>query len=201
MSKEKNFVSAVIYVHNDEREVEGFLSMVREVLANNFLHSEIICVNDGSTDKSVEEIRRCSEQATTASISVLNMSYYHGLELSMNAGLDLAIGDFVFEFDSMEADFPADEIMNVYFHSLKGYDIVSASPSGRSDWSSRLFYYIFKKFSYVTYNMNTERFRIISRRAINRITDMNNAIPYRKAVYASSGFDQATLFYQPVQNK
>ncbi len=38
--------------------------------------------------------------ASITSISVINMSYFHGLELSMNAGMDMAIGDFVFEFDN-----------------------------------------------------------------------------------------------------
>lgn len=200
-SKQKNFVSAVIYVHNDENTIGEFLTMVRNVLEENFLHSDIICVNDGSTDDSMSEIKKCSAEATTAGISILNMSFYHGLELSMNAGVDLSIGDFVFEFDSVASDFPPEEIMKVYFHSLKGYDIVSASPEGKQELSSRFFYYVFNKFSHATYAMGTERFRILSRRAINRISAMNKAIPYRKAVYANSGFDQDTLYYHPISGK
>ena len=99
-NKEKNFASAVIYVHNAENRIETFLKTIIEVMEENFEHSEIICVNDSSDDNSLSLIKKTSECALTTSISVVNMSYFHGLELSMNAGLDMAIGDFVFEFDN-----------------------------------------------------------------------------------------------------
>lgn len=46
VNKEKNFASAVIYVHNAENRIENFLKMVIGVMEENFEHSEIICVND-----------------------------------------------------------------------------------------------------------------------------------------------------------
>lgn len=195
--KEKNFVSAVIYVHNNENEIENFLDTIRSTLEENFLASEIVCVNDASTDKSIEKIKAVSKSATTATISIVNMTHYHGVELAMNAGVDLAIGDFVFEFDSAVKDFSDDTIMKVYFHCLKGYDIVSASPVGSREFSSKLFYGLFQKFNPQSLNMDTERFRILSRRAINRVTGMNKAIPYRKAVYAASGFKLDVIKYEP----
>ena len=113
INKEKNFISAVIYVHNAEKRIEKFLRTVLEVLEENFEHSEIICVNDNSQDNSVEVIKKVSQDATISSVSVLNMSYFHGLEMSMNAGMDLTIGDFVFEFDSTVLDFDKEEFMEV----------------------------------------------------------------------------------------
>ena len=143
--KEKNFVSAVVYIHNDESGIENFLNMIRQTLEENFLSSEIICVNDASTDNSVEKIKSVSKSATSTSVSVVNMIHYHGVELSMNVRVDLAIGDFVFEFDSTVEDFPADIVMQVYRRCLQGYDIVSASPSGRRGFSSKLFYWLFNE--------------------------------------------------------
>ena len=128
-NKEKNFVSAVIYVHNAERRIEKFLSMIIGIMEDNFAHSEIICVNDCSDDASVDVIKKVSDTAKTTSISVVNMSFFHGLELAMDAGMDLAIGDFVFEFDNTILDFEPEMIMKIYRHSLTGYDIVSASPN------------------------------------------------------------------------
>lgn len=46
--KEKNFVSAVVYVHNAEKELSAFLAAVIRVLESNFEKSEIVCVNDFS---------------------------------------------------------------------------------------------------------------------------------------------------------
>lgn len=196
--KEKNFISAVVYVHNNESEIGSFLEMIRRTFEENFLASEIICVNDASTDNGVEKIKIVSKSATSTTISVVNMTHYHGVELSMNAGLDLAIGDFVFEFDSAVEDFSDEKIMQVYRRCLQGYDIVSASPVGSREFSSKFFYGLFKKFNPQSLNMDTERFRILSRRAINRVKGMNKAVPYRKAVYAASGFKFDVIKYEPV---
>ena len=98
-NKEKNFASAVIYVHNTEDRIEEFLRTIVNEMENNFEHSEIICVNDCSDDNSLSLIRKTSKAVKSTSISVVNMSYFHGVELAMNAGVDISIGDFVFEFD------------------------------------------------------------------------------------------------------
>lgn len=197
-NKEQNFVSAVIYVHNAEDRIERFLDMVMEVMERNFEHSEIICVNDSSEDGSLSIIRKISKAAEKTSISVVNMSYYHGLELAMDAGMDLAIGDFVFEFDNTVADFDSSVIMEIYRHSLEGYDIVSASPNRKERLSSRLFYRIFAKFAAVSYRMNTESFRVLSRRVINRVGSMNKTAPYRKALYANCGLKTDCIRYEVI---
>ena len=196
VNKEKNFISAVVYVHNAENRIESFLNAIIMTLDENFEHSEIICVNDCSDDSSVQAIKRCSEKAVNTSVSLINMSFFHGLELAMDAGMDLAIGDFVYEFDNTYLDFDPEMIMKVYRHSLTGYDIVSASPDKKEKISSRLFYKVFDRFSELSYKMTTESFRILSRRVINRISSMNKAIPYRKAIYAGSGLKTDNLKYE-----
>lgn len=197
MSKERDFVSAVIYVHNAENRIEGFLRAIIEIMEENFEHSEIICVNDSSDDNSSDIIREVSKNVNTASISILTMSYYHGLETAMNAGMELSIGDFVFEFDSTILDFDKSEVMKIYRKS-KEYDIVSASPDTKQRLSSKFFYYIFERFTNLSTNLYTESFRILSRRVINRISSMNKTIPYRKAIYAHCGLKTYNICYQTV---
>lgn len=200
-NREKNFISAVIYVHNAEARIEAFLRTVVKVMEDNFEHSEIICVNDDSEDDSVAVIKKVSKEAVHTSVSVLNMSYYHGLEVAMNAGVDLSIGDFVLEFDSAILDFDEEEIMKVYRKSLEGYDIVSASPNCKQRATSNVFYYILNHFADYSYQMQTERFRILSRRVINRISGMNKTVPYRKAVYANCGLKTENLKYTVTTGK
>lgn len=198
-NKEKNFASAIIYVHNAENNIEKFLNTIIEVMEKNFEHSEIICVNDFSDDKSLEIIKNISNQASLTSVSVINLSHFHGLELAMSAGMDLAIGDFVFEFDNTVLDFKSDEVMKIYYKSLSGFDIVSASSSQEEAFTSKLFYKIFNTFSDVKYDLTTESFRVLSRRVINRISDMNRSVPYRKVIYANSGLKVCNLKYDVVQ--
>lgn len=192
--KEKNFISAVIYVHNAEEKIESFFKTIQETLEEQFEHVEIICVNDGSEDNSADVMKRIGKNVK-ASVSILNMSYFHGIEMAMNAGVDLAIGDFVFEFDSVDLDFSPSEIMNVYYRLMGGYDIVSACPDKKETFSSRMFYRVYNHFAGLPYKMSTERFRIISRRAINRIKSMNRVISYRKAVYAGCGLKTDSIRY------
>ena len=147
MNMEKNFVSAVVYVHNAEHRVADFVDSVIAILQENFEHSEVICVNDNSSDGSLEEIRATKADPARVSLSVVNLSYYHGVETAMNAGTDLAIGDFVFEFDTVRSSFDGSVIMDVYRKALDGFDIVSASPVRKEKTTSRLFYKVFDKFS------------------------------------------------------
>lgn len=197
-NKEKNFASAVIYVHNAENRITRFLSTIIEIMENNFEHSEIICVNDSSDDSSLQKIKETSEKASITSVSVVNMSYFHGFELSMNAGIDMSIGDFVFEFDNTILDFNPDMIMEIYRKSLTGFDIVSASADRKEKFSSKIFYKVFDRYTNLSYKMTTESFRVLSRRVLNRVDAMNKTIPYRKAVYANCGLKTANVKYTVV---
>jgi len=196
MSKEKIFVSAVVYVRNDESRISGFLSMLAGVLEERFEHSEIICVNDFSSDGSLEKIKEFVKAGTAVSMTVVNMSYFHGLELSMNAGVDLSIGDFVYEFDSVEMDYEPSQVVDLYYKTQEGFDIVSLSPDRGNGLFSRAFYRLFNDFSNYPQKISTESVRILSRRTINRVSSMSKTIPYRKALYASSGLRTASIVYK-----
>lgn len=198
--KEKTFMSAVIYIHNAESRIENFLRRIVNVIENNFENSEIICVNDFSTDNSVEIITHFSKAVTNTTVTIINMSYFHGLETAMNAGVDLAIGDFVLEFDTTCMDFSEKEIMEVYRKALEGYDIVSMSPNVKQKISSNVFYFVLDHFTDFSHKIHTESFRILSRRVINRISSMNKSIPYRKAVYANCGLKTLNVKYEKILN-
>lgn len=200
INKEKNFISIVAYARNNEHQIDNFLKNIVSVLENKFEKYEIIFVNDSSSDKTVEKIQENKDIIKNGVLQIINMSFYQGIEASMKAGVDLAIGDFVYEFDNIKTNFDMNLIMKIYYHSLKGYDIVSAVPSNRNKFTSRVFYYLFNKYSNSNYGLQTETFRILSRRAINRINDISQTIPYRKAIYANSGLKMDYIEYKCENN-
>lgn len=200
VNKEKNFISAVVYVNNDEKSIKEFLEKLDSILNDNFLKYEIICVNDCSTDNTVNEIKKLANN-NNSKITIVNMSFYQGKELAMNAGVDIAIGDFVYEFDTAVMDYNVNAIIDIYKKSLEGYDIVNATSNKKRYKSSKLFYKIFNRFSNNQYKIDTENFRILSRRAINRIHSMNKTIPYRKAIYANCGLKLTTIYYNAIFNE
>lgn len=194
-NKEKNFISAVIYVNNNQEHIKEFLSNIYKTLDENFNKFEIIIVNDASTDETVKRVKEFSETVTSSVISIVNMSFYQGLELAMNAGVNLAIGDFVYEFDNVYKDYDNKIIIDLYYKSLEGFDIVSATPKNYNSKSSKLFYKLFNSCANTMYELNTESFRILSRRGINRVHSMSKTIPYRKAIYSNCGLKIYNIVY------
>ncbi len=200
MNKEKNFISAVIYVTEDENNIENFVKKLIKILSNKFLNYEMIFVNDGCDDKIIKKIKNIVSKEKNASSVIVNMSFYQGKEISMNAGLDIAIGDFVYEFDTINIDYDINLIWDVYKKALEGNDIVNAC-SNKQYFTSKIFYKIFNKYSNFQYKINSNTFLILSRRAINRMGSLNKSIPYRKAILANSGLKASTIYYESNNKK
>lgn len=198
INKEKNFASAVVYLHNDADTLPTFLASIYGLLEENFEKYEVICVNDNSTDATGAVIRDfVKTQHPKRPLTVINMSISQGVELAMNAGLDCAIGDFIFEFDSTVMDYPQKLVLQSYQTALTGYDIVSVCPQKSRSLGGKLFYSIFNRYSRSQYKIQTDAFRLVSRRAVNRVHAINPTMAYRKAAYAASGLKLEQLTYEP----
>lgn len=196
MEKEKNFVSCVLYLHNESNAIKDFLKSICSTMQENFEKYEIVCVNDGCEDDTVSKIQEfLREQQNSPVVSMIHLSYYQGVEAAMNAGRDLAVGDFLFEFDRCQLDFENSLIMEVYRRSLEGYDVVAAAPAHGVPLSSKMFYALYNLGNRCRDKLRQERFRIISRRAVNRVNQMNTYIPYRKAMYMNCGLKTDTIVY------
>ena len=196
-AKESNFVSAVFYMKEDALRVQPFLQKLSAALAARFAHFEIIVVNDASHDDSVAQVKAFAAQSGTP-VTLINMSLAQGTELCMNAGLDLSIGDFVFEFDTLDVTFDFALLDKAYDTALAGYDIVSVSPAKNRSVSSHLFYKIFNRYSNSHYPIGSDALRLLSRRSINRVHAVSATPAYRKAAYAASGLKQKTLHEESV---
>lgn len=195
-NKEKNFVSCVIYMHNDGSLIKDFLKLLCSVMSDYFEKYEMICVNDGCMDDTVENVKTFLEEMEHKPVvSLINLSYYQGVESAMNAGGDLAVGDFLFEFDRCEPDFEPSLVVEVYRRALEGYDVVAAAPKRGVSLTSRLFYLVYGWGSRFRGKLRQERFRLVSRRAVNRVNQMNTYIPYRKAMYMNCGLKTDTICY------
>ena len=195
--KEKKFISLVVYLHNVQAYVKYFLNAVIPICEKHFQEFEIVCVDDGCSDGTIEVLKDyLEENKVRAMVNVIHMSFFHGLESAMNAGRDIAIGDFVFEFDDIFVDYDPDMILKTYEKLMEGNDIVAARSKGKVRLSSRVFYALYNSTSRTKGKIGPETFRVVSRRAINRIKSMGQYIPYRKAVYMNCGLKTATLEYE-----
>jgi glycosyltransferase involved in cell wall biosynthesis len=196
MNKEKKVISAVLYLYNDEDIIIPFIKKIVTTLEEIFEKTEIIIVNDASTDKSVELVKNDMD-LKKYSISIIQMSFHQGIEVSMTAGVDLSLGDFIFEFDDLLIDYDISLIEKSYRLLIENNDIVTVSPTKSNSLISNLFYKIYNYFSISGYKIQSDRFRILSRRSINRAYSISKSIPYRKALYANSGLKISSVYYLP----
>ncbi|AZV55409.1 glycosyltransferase [Clostridium sp. AWRP] len=197
MIKEKNFISMVAYMHNEENDIIKFLMTIDGIMKDKFDTYEFVLVNDACKDNTIKKILEI-EDKIHGSIEIINMAWKHGMELSMLAGVDLAIGDYIYEFDSLIIDYDVEIVWNMYKKCIEGFDVVSASPKGKSSYSSRLFYKYLNRVSYRKMQLTTETFRLISRRCLNRVLNSKERFRYRKALYNYSGFDTAMIYYRSI---
>ena len=193
IDKKEKFVSLVIYIHNDESIVGDSMKVIYDVIDAEFKHFEIIVVNDNSDDNSVKYINTFAEKASCP-VRIIDMGYYHGLERAIQAGVDVAIGDFVFEIDSLYIDYSPNLFLELYQKAEDGFDIVSARPHRAKTWQSKVFYQLLN-FTLRDAQISSEAFRILSRRGINRVKSISTTTHYRKLVYAYSGLNTTSIQY------
>lgn len=191
MSKEWNFISAIVYVKDDGEKTVNFFNLLHTVLDAHFVQYEIVVVNASRENHTLTKLRKWAEEIEKP-LTIINMSLRQSHEQCMNAGLDMAIGDYVYEFDGTDMPYPEAILWDAYQSAMSGNDIVTVCPKTVKGWS-RMFYRIFNANSNAAYELRTDVFRLVSRRAINRAHAIGDNLPYRKAAYASCGLKMSVL--------
>lgn len=196
--KDPNFISAVLCIHNNAGCAGKFLTGLDGYLSERYKNYEIIIVDDCSSDGSLVEIRDAAG-AVKGNVTIIKLPWYHGTEAAMIAGVNLSIGDFVFEIDSPDIDFEISLMGDIYKKMLSGYDVVAATPDIKPAFWSRAFYFIFSKYSKQRISLKSEYLRVVSRRAINRFNEQLFSFKYRKVNYQLTGFPITAVSYKPVR--
>lgn len=196
--KKKAFVSAIVYIHSCEKKsLEDFCTRILKHIRDSFENMEVIFVVDGYEDVGESQIREIVGGLSLSDrASIVQFPYFQGIEAANGAGDDLSIGDFVFEFDDVMADYGTELIDRAFDTVKEGYDIVSVGDDSMR-FSSRLFYLLINHGK--KEKIHHETFRIVSRRAINRIKILNKTVPYRKMLYATCGLPEKFLTYRSNQ--
>ena len=200
--KVSDYISLVLYTFNDQSIINESLNRIINSLKSNFKNFEIIIINDFSSDSTLSICRKIKVENNEYSIKIINLSRKHGVEKCINVGVNYSMGDFVIEFDDPRLSFDDKLILNLYNKSTEGYDIVSLKSGKNRNFYSNMFYFILNKF--FTENINekfeTEYCYILSRRAINSMSLINNRIKYRKVLHPTLGFEKTSLFTEKKLN-
>lgn len=191
-------LSIIVPVYNEDDVIKIFHQKTSSVLDSQSFDAEIIYVNDGSTDSTLEKLLQLKE--VDSRIIIADLSRNFGKEIAMTAGLDYCKGDAVVIIDADLQD-PPELIPELILKWQAGYDVVYAKRISREGESalkkltSKVFYRILKHVSRVTIPEDTGDFRLMSRRAVNALNSLRERNRYMKGLFAWIGYPQTAVLY------
>ncbi len=192
-------LSLICPCYNEEEVIELFIPKLTSILKEATLSYEIIIINDGSTDKTLEKAKVLKE--IFPSIRILNLSRNFGKEAALTAGLDKAKGNAIIPIDVDFQD-PPELIPKLISTWQEGYDIVLAKRKDRTNdhflksLSAKYFYKIHNQISDVEIPDNVGDFRLISKRVLEALKKLPENQRFMKGIFAWVGYKTTTIEYK-----
>jgi polyisoprenyl-phosphate glycosyltransferase len=189
-------LSVVIPFYNEAANVQALFARLLPILQALNLRWEIVCVNDGSRDETLDRLLELSRG--DAAIKVLDLSRNFGKEAALSAGLAYASGRAVIPMDG-DLQHPPELIPELLARWREGYDMVLAVRQTREhqDWVGRLtaraFYWLFRRLSEVPLPPEAGDFRLLDRRVVDALNRMPERNRFMKGIFAWVGFRQASV--------
>ena len=159
---------------------------------------EILFVNDGSKDKTLELIKKQREKDNR--ISYVDFSRNFGKETAMIAGLDYATGDAAIFMDADLQD-PPELIPELIKYWEQGYDDVYARRRTREGetffkkFTSKMYYRVLQKMTKVEIQVDTGDFRLLDRRCINALKKLRESQRNTKSMFSWIGYNKKEVLY------
>lgn len=191
------FISCIVPVYNEEVVIEVFVERLYSTLKELTERFEIVLVDDGSQDKTIEKILKLVK---TPEIKMLKLSRNFGKEIALTAGLEHCKGDVAILLD---ADFQHPlEMLPVFLqHWAKGYDMVYGMRQDRAAESflkknfTSLFYWLMKKITHIDIPNNAGDFRLLDKKIIQALKTFPERTRFMKGLYAWVGFKKIGVSY------
>ena len=189
-------LSIVIPVYNEEGLIDDLLDRTVSALKAFTSDYEIIIVDDGSQDRSLEYL--LNWQVKNQNIKVLSLSKNFGHQAAFTAGLEHAKGEIVGMMDGDLQDPP--ELFGKMYRKIteEGFDIISGTRTGRKGNSSRnfytfLFHLFFRNIAVIQNMENTGNFSLMKREAVNALLCMTEKVRYLPGLRSFIGFKQGSV--------
>lgn len=191
----KKKLSLVVPVYFEEECIGQFIAETRAVLDRMDLDYEFVFIDDGSTDRTQEIIRRHAEEDRR--IKLIEFSYNHGKQAAVSAGIQHASGDYLLYMDPDLQD-PPEEIPRFLAEIEKGYDVVYGVRKEKKDsWLnalfSRLFWWVLEKFTRLRIPRGLAVMRMFSRRFADRFMLYAERNRFIEGIFMHIGMRQAVL--------
>jgi polyisoprenyl-phosphate glycosyltransferase len=194
-----SLVSIVVPMYFEEAVAEVCYKRLTDVMKENDINYEIIFVNDGSTDRTLDILEHIA--LYDRCIKIISLSRNFGHQAAITAGMDRASGEAVVVIDSDLQD-PPELIPQMVKLWEEGYEVVYAKRMKREGESrfklltAKLFYRFLNKMSSVSIPVDTGDFRLMDRKVIQALKKMPEHNRFVRGMVSWSGFKQVPILYE-----
>ena len=198
-------LSVIVPCYNEEENIHVFyqeLMKNKDFFHKNDIEMEVIYIDDGSRDKTAEEVHRLGQH--DQAVHLVSFSRNFGKEAAIYAGLQKAKGDYAVIMDVDLQDPPSllPEMMN---HIKEGYDSVATrrvtrkgEPPIRS-FFARMFYKIMNTISKTDIVDGARDYRLMTRQVVDAILSMGEYNRFSKGIFGWVGFKTKWLEYENIE--
>jgi len=189
--------SLIIPVYNEEDLIDELAARSIKAIEEFTPNYEILFINDGSTDSTLQKLIAVRKRFTR--IKIVDLSKNFGHQAAFTAGLELALGNYVAMMDGDLQDPP--ELLADMYKLIKdeGYDIVSGKRKGRKGkrlrLATNLFHFFFRKIAGIDEMENSGNFSMMNRAAVNALVQMKESIRYLPGMRSFIGFKHGYVEY------
>lgn len=191
-------ISIIIPMYNEEESLPMLYERLMKVLNNIKYDYEILFVNDGSGDKSLDIVKGFNR--INSNVSYISLSRNFGKEVAMAAAFDYVIGDAAIIMDA-DLQHPPELIHEMIKYWEQGYDDIYAKRRIRKGesvikrYTAKKFYKILGKVSRIPIQEDTGDFRLISRRFIDELKKIRESQRYTKGMFSWVGLKKKEIYF------
>jgi dolichol-phosphate mannosyltransferase len=189
-------ISVIVPIYNEEGNIPLLYQRLIGVLQGMGLHYELIFVNDGSRDRSMEMIHDLAQKDSR--VKYIDFSRNFGHQVAVSAGLDHARGEAVVIIDADLQD-PPELIRELYEKYKSGYEVVYARRRRRDgeSWfkrtTARMFYRTLARITSIDIPLDTGDFRIIDHKVAEVLRNMPEKSKFLRGQISWIGFRQTSV--------
>lgn len=192
-------LSLVVPFYNEEEMISHFFARVIPILEEiQEIRFEILCVNDGSRDRTLERLIAVSQLDTR--VRVVDLTRNFGKEAALTAAIFEARGDLIVPFDADLQD-PPEVIAKLVDKWREGNEVVLAKRADRQSdsllkkWTALIFYRIHNEVSEVPIPENVGDFRLFTRNVCESLKSLPESCRFMKGLFAWVGYKTAVVEY------
>lgn len=190
--------SFVIPAYNEEQSIRLIYKRIIELINRLNEKWELIFINDGSTDNTLNELINISN--SDKNVKYITLSRNFGHQAALSAGLQYASGNAIISMDCDLQD-PPEVVAEMIGKWKKGFDIVYARRQNfRKDnfmkkSGSKLYYKLLGKFASIDIPQNVGDFRLIDKKVLAEINQMPEHSRYLRGMVAWTGYKHTFVDY------